>query len=49
VDATLNYTLVVRPANKLDIPSDLKAKMLANNAISVGIGFVKETDWLRLC
>lgn len=29
----LNYGLIVRPASKLDIPKDLFAKMLVNNAV----------------
>jgi hypothetical protein len=37
-DAALNYCLVVRPATKLDIPKDLLAKMLFNNAVSAGLG-----------
>ncbi|KAL7420860.1 hypothetical protein Q5752_004813 [Cryptotrichosporon argae] len=40
VDATLNYTLVVAPARKLDIPQSLLSKMLVNNAVSAGLGFV---------
>jgi hypothetical protein len=40
VDAGLNYGLVVRPANKLDIPKDLLSKMLLNNAVSAGLGWV---------
>ena len=40
VDATLNYTLIVRPATELDIPKDLLAKMLANIAISAAFGSV---------
>ncbi|ORX40948.1 hypothetical protein BD324DRAFT_612643 [Kockovaella imperatae] len=40
VDAALNYFLVYRPAGKLDIPSDLKAKMLINNMVSAGLGVV---------
>ncbi|ORY31262.1 hypothetical protein BCR39DRAFT_527184 [Naematelia encephala] len=40
VDATLNYTLIVKPARKLDIPDELLTKMLFNNAISAGLGLV---------
>ncbi|WWD20790.1 hypothetical protein CI109_105267 [Kwoniella shandongensis] len=39
-DASLNYFLIVRPSKKLDIPESLLAKMLANNAISIGLGLV---------
>lgn len=38
VNASLNYFLVVRPTKKLDVPRDLIAKMLANNAVSLGLG-----------
>jgi hypothetical protein len=38
VNASLNHFLVVRPSKKLDIPSDLVAKMVANNAVSLGLG-----------
>ena len=40
VDATLNYTLVVKPARQCDIPPALLSKMLANNAVSAGLGWV---------
>jgi len=40
VDASLNYALIVRPATELDIPKDLLSKMLVNNAISAGLGFI---------
>lgn len=40
VDATLNYTLVLRKCKQADLPSWLIAKMLANNAISAAVGFV---------
>ncbi|WVQ95460.1 hypothetical protein IAU59_002557 [Kwoniella sp. CBS 9459] len=40
VDASLNYFLIVRPSKKLDIPQSLVNKMLANNAISAGLGFI---------
>jgi len=40
VDATLNYTLVVRKARKADIPPWLLRKMLMNNAVSVACGFI---------
>lgn len=38
VNAGLNYFLVVKPSKKLDIPKDLYAKMIANNAVSLGLG-----------
>lgn len=37
---TLNHNLVVKPSKKLDIPDWLVHKMLFNNAISAGVGFV---------
>lgn len=37
-DAILNYTLVVKPARKLDIPDNLVTHMLFNNAVSAGVG-----------
>lgn len=37
-DATLNYTLVVRPARKLDLTNAVTSQMLFNNAISAGVG-----------
>lgn len=40
VDASLNYLLIVRPARKTDIPSWLLRRMLFNNAVSAGVGFV---------
>ncbi|WRT70788.1 uncharacterized protein IL334_007787 [Kwoniella shivajii] len=40
VDAGLNYFLIVSPSKKLDIPQSLLTKMLANNAISAGLGFI---------
>jgi hypothetical protein len=39
-NAFLNYVLVVRKARKADLPDWLVARMLLNNAVSVGIGFV---------
>ena len=42
IDAGLNYILVVRPATKLDIPQSLLTKMLVNNAISAGVGWVSQ-------
>ncbi|KAG8988899.1 hypothetical protein FRB93_003924 [Tulasnella sp. JGI-2019a] len=39
-DAALNYLLIVRVARKAEIPDWLLSKMLANNAVSMGIGFV---------
>jgi hypothetical protein len=38
VNATLNYTLVVKPSKKLDIPDWLVQKMYVNNAVSAGVG-----------
>ncbi|OCF54629.1 hypothetical protein L486_07761 [Kwoniella mangroviensis CBS 10435] len=40
VDAGLNYFLIVRPSKKLDVPQSLLSKMLVNNAISAGLGFI---------
>ncbi|WWC72662.1 uncharacterized protein I206_106626 [Kwoniella pini CBS 10737] len=40
VDAGLNYFLIVSPSKKLDIPQSLLSKMLVNNAISAGLGFI---------
>lgn len=40
VDAILNYTLVVRPAKKAEIPDWLVRKMLANNGVSAAVGFI---------
>lgn len=40
VDVTLNYTLVVRKAKQAEIPPWLLQRMLANNAISAGVGFI---------
>lgn len=37
-DATLNYTLVVKPARKLDLPNSITSQMLINNAVSAGVG-----------
>lgn len=39
-DATLNYFLVVRKARQAEIPGWLLQKMLVNNAISAGVGFI---------
>ena len=39
-NALLNYTLVYRPAKKLELPSDLQHRMLFNNAVSAGVGFI---------
>ncbi|GMK58941.1 hypothetical protein CspeluHIS016_0603830 [Cutaneotrichosporon spelunceum] len=39
-DAALNYTLVVRPARKLDLSPAVTSKMLFNNAVSAGVGLV---------
>ncbi|KAK7037743.1 hypothetical protein VNI00_010704 [Paramarasmius palmivorus] len=38
--ATLSYTLVVRKAKKAEIPGWLLSRMLANNAVSAGVGLV---------
>jgi hypothetical protein len=38
VNGLLNYNLVVKPAKKLDLPSDLVTRMMFNNAISIGMG-----------
>jgi len=40
VDVLLNYGLVVKPARKCDIPDHLLSKMLLNNAVSAGLGFI---------
>ncbi|KAI9637103.1 uncharacterized protein MKK02DRAFT_45814 [Dioszegia hungarica] len=40
VNGLLNYNLVVKPAKKLDLPSDLVTRMMFNNAISIGMGVV---------
>ncbi|KAF9007518.1 hypothetical protein BDQ17DRAFT_1398387 [Cyathus striatus] len=39
-DASLNYFLVVRKARQADLPQWLLQRMLINNAISAGVGFV---------
>jgi len=39
-DALLNYTLVVKKAKQANIPDWLLRRMLLNNAISAGVGFV---------
>lgn len=39
-DMGMNYLLVVRPAQQLDIPNWLLRRMLVNNAVSAGMGFV---------
>lgn len=39
-DAVINYLLVVRKAQKADLPDWLVTRMLLNNAISAGVGFV---------
>lgn len=39
-DAALNYLLVVRKARQADIPPWLLRRMLLNNAVSTGVGFV---------
>ncbi|KAF8150915.1 hypothetical protein B0H34DRAFT_631699, partial [Crassisporium funariophilum] len=39
-DASLNYLLIVRKARKADLPQWLVNRMLLNNAISTGVGFV---------
>ncbi|KAK4689273.1 hypothetical protein P7C73_g842, partial [Tremellales sp. Uapishka_1] len=40
VDATLNYTLIVKPTKKLEVEDWLIQRMLINNALSAGMGFV---------
>ncbi|KAI1797152.1 hypothetical protein LXA43DRAFT_878432 [Ganoderma leucocontextum] len=39
-DAVLNYVLVVRKAKQAEIPGWLLSRMLLNNAISAGVGFI---------
>ena len=39
-DVTLGYFLVIRKAKKADLPDWLIRRMLFNNAVSAGIGFV---------
>jgi hypothetical protein len=39
-DAALNYTLVLRRAQKAELPPWLIQRMLVNNVISAGVGFV---------
>ncbi|CAE6363650.1 unnamed protein product [Rhizoctonia solani] len=39
-DAALNYFLVVRKARQAEIPGWLLRKMLANNAVSAGVGLI---------
>jgi len=39
-DAGLNYVLVVRKAQKAEIPDWLVRRMLVTNAVSAGVGFV---------
>jgi hypothetical protein len=39
-DVLINYLLVVRKARKADLPDWLVTRMLLNNAISAGVGFV---------
>ena len=39
-NALINYVLVVRKARKADLPDWLVARMLFNNAVSAGVGFV---------
>ncbi|KIM39371.1 hypothetical protein M413DRAFT_447300 [Hebeloma cylindrosporum] len=39
-DVALNYLLIVRPATKAEIPPWLMRRMMLNNAISAGVGFV---------
>lgn len=41
VDATLNYTLVLRPSkHDLDLPDWLVRKMVFNNVVSAGVGLI---------
>ncbi|CAE6465448.1 hypothetical protein ACGC1H_002544 [Rhizoctonia solani] len=39
-DAALNYFLVVRKARQAELPGWLLRKMLANNAVSAGVGLI---------
>ena len=39
-NALINYVLVVRKARKAELPDWLVARMLFNNAVSAGVGFV---------
>ena len=39
-NALINYVLVVRKARKADLPDWLVARMLFNNAVSAGVGFI---------
>jgi uncharacterized protein DUF4112 len=39
-NALINYVLVVRKARKADLPEWLVARMLFNNAVSAGVGFI---------
>jgi hypothetical protein len=39
-NALINYVLVVRKARNADLPDWLVARMLFNNAVSAGVGFV---------
>lgn len=38
VNALLAHTLVVKPAKKLDLPSDLVHRMVFNNMLATGMG-----------
>jgi len=40
VDIVINHQLVVKKAKQAEIPSWLLRRMLLNNAVSAGIGFV---------
>ncbi|KAH9475721.1 hypothetical protein JR316_0011280 [Psilocybe cubensis] len=39
-DISLNYLLIVKPARKLELPNWLLRRMMVNNAVSAGVGFV---------
>ncbi|KAF8327594.1 uncharacterized protein EI90DRAFT_3067341 [Cantharellus anzutake] len=39
-DAVLNYSLVIKKAKQAEIPSWLLRRMLLNNVISAGVGFI---------
>jgi hypothetical protein len=39
-DAALNYTLIFKKAQQAELPEWLIRKMLTNNLISAGVGFV---------
>jgi hypothetical protein len=39
-DAVLNYSLVLKKSKEAEIPAWLVQKMMANNLVSIGVGFV---------